>query len=347
MAKTQKKRGTRYMADRVELWGIGALKPYRNNPRHHSETQIQALMASIEKCGFLVPIIVDRSDQGILAGHCRLEAAKRLGLTEVSVIPVEHLNEAEIRFFRITDNKIPELGEWDQEVLARELAELGAAGLDFEAVGFTISELESAAAEIGALLPEPTNRRKSPARRSRKKTPRMPKQPHPRDYGAGTAVRRDHIAWQLWSERKALKGSVLDFGCGKDRHDGVARFDAFHAPDPKSLHATYDTIVCSDVLQVQPSDHLILQLLILLNRLLKPRGTALISVPANIALGINYSKTKGYRQGKTVSEWTTLIGQHFETELVTSEGCFAWSCRPLREKAGRGQHPTPATAQST
>ena len=102
---------------------LSELKPYKNNSRVHSETQINSLVAAIEHFGFTQPIIVDEK-YTILAGHGRFEAARLLGLTVVPVRIVSGLSDTEKKAYVIADNKIAEQSTWDQDILANELEEL-------------------------------------------------------------------------------------------------------------------------------------------------------------------------------------------------------------------------------
>jgi len=90
----------RAMASRIELWPIDRLKPYDRNPRTHSDAQVAQIAGSIAEFGFCSPILVD-SKAGILAGHGRLLAARKLDLAEVPVIPLDHLSETQKRAFLI------------------------------------------------------------------------------------------------------------------------------------------------------------------------------------------------------------------------------------------------------
>jgi len=86
------------LADRIELWPIENLRPYERNPRTHSEAQVDQIAASMVEFGWTNPILVDEN-AGILAGHGRLLAARKLRLAEVPVIRFEHLSEAQKRAY--------------------------------------------------------------------------------------------------------------------------------------------------------------------------------------------------------------------------------------------------------
>lgn len=113
------------------------------NPRIHSKTQIRRIAESISAFGFNVPVLVD-ANNGVIAGHGRLLAANELGWTEVPVIRLEHLSEAQARAFMIADNRLTEISAWDERLLAEQLKELSAMDLDFEidATGFEMGEID-------------------------------------------------------------------------------------------------------------------------------------------------------------------------------------------------------------
>jgi len=107
----------------VEYRRVEALVPYARNPRTHSEAQIAKIAASIVEYGWTNPILVD-GNNGIIAGHGRLAAARKLGLDEVPVIELAHLTPAQKRAYVIADNRLALNAGWDEEMLALELAEL-------------------------------------------------------------------------------------------------------------------------------------------------------------------------------------------------------------------------------
>src|SRR5690606_3007403 len=119
---------------KIEYMDIEKLVPYINNPRIN-DNAVDAVAASIAEFGFRNPLIIDKNNV-IIAGHTRLLAAKKLGLTEVPVVRADDLTEAQVKAYRIADNKTAELSEWDAEMLALELEEIG----DLF-TGFTESEL--------------------------------------------------------------------------------------------------------------------------------------------------------------------------------------------------------------
>ena len=110
------------------------LIPYINNPRNN-ENAIDKVASSIQEFGFKVPIVVDK-DNVVINGHTRLLASKKLGLEEVPCIIADDLSEAQIKAFRIADNKVSEYSTWDMELLQIELEALCEMGIDMEITGF-------------------------------------------------------------------------------------------------------------------------------------------------------------------------------------------------------------------
>ena len=141
MTNTPQANGLVALADRIELWPIDRLRPYERNPRTHSEVQVDQLAASMVEFGWTNPVLVDEQG-GILAGHGRLLAARKLGLAEVPVIRFEHLSEAQKRAYLIADNQLALQAGWSEELLAQELAWLRDERFDLDLVGFDASELE-------------------------------------------------------------------------------------------------------------------------------------------------------------------------------------------------------------
>jgi DNA modification methylase len=129
------------LADRIELWPIDRLRPYKRNPRTHSAAQVDQLAASMVEFGWTNPVLVDEQG-GILAGHGRLLAARKLGLTEVPVIRFEHLSEAQKLAYLIADNQLGLQAGWDDALLAEELAWLRGERFDLDLIGFDATELE-------------------------------------------------------------------------------------------------------------------------------------------------------------------------------------------------------------
>ncbi|MCB1390268.1 MAG: site-specific DNA-methyltransferase, partial [Rhodobacteraceae bacterium] len=126
---------------------ITALTGFDRNARMHSDKQIDMIGQSIREFGFNNPVLVDGKNT-VVAGHGRLEAARRLGLESVPTVRLEHLSEAQVRAYRIADNRIAELSDWDEDLLRLEILELSemelAGALDFEVslTGFDTPEID-------------------------------------------------------------------------------------------------------------------------------------------------------------------------------------------------------------
>lgn len=117
---------------------VDELIPYVNNPRENDDA-VDAVASSIKNFGFKVPIVIDSKNE-IVNGHTRLKAAKKLGMKEVPTIVADDLTDEQIKAFRLADNKVGELAEWNEDALAIELEELD--NLDFNMSDFGFEELE-------------------------------------------------------------------------------------------------------------------------------------------------------------------------------------------------------------
>ncbi|MFD3263547.1 site-specific DNA-methyltransferase [Phenylobacterium ferrooxidans] len=127
----------------MQLLPVGRLKPFANNARTHSEKQVAQIAASIQAFGFVNPILIDAEDH-VIAGHGRLEAAKRLGRESVPTLRIEHLSEDEKRAYVLADNRIALNAGWDPEILRIEFQHLTTVELDFdvEVTGFSTAEID-------------------------------------------------------------------------------------------------------------------------------------------------------------------------------------------------------------
>ena len=135
------KTSLRHMA--VVYRRISELRCRADNARRHSAKQIRQIARRVESFGFNVPILVD-AILTVIAGHGRILACQLLGWDEVPTICLEHLSEAQIRAFLIADNRLSELSEWNDELLAEQLRDLSVLDLNFdlEAIGFSTSEID-------------------------------------------------------------------------------------------------------------------------------------------------------------------------------------------------------------
>lgn len=134
----------------IERVPLEALVPYARNSRTHSEAQVAQIAASIREFGFTNPVLID-ADGGIIAGHGRVMAARKLGLKDVPCIALGHLTDAQKRAYVIADNKLALNAGWDEELLAVEFADLKDAGFDLELTGFSDEELQAMAGDVAPL----------------------------------------------------------------------------------------------------------------------------------------------------------------------------------------------------
>ena len=125
---------------KIETTPIEKLIPYARNSRTHSDQQIAQVAASIREFGFTNPVLID-SEDGIIAGHGRVMAARKLGLAEVPCIRLGHLTETQKRAYIIADNKLALNSGWDEEMLGLELADLREEDFDLGLMGFSEDEL--------------------------------------------------------------------------------------------------------------------------------------------------------------------------------------------------------------
>ena len=175
-------------ADKVERRAVASLVPYARNARTHSEEQVAQIAASIREWGWTVPVLVD--DQGsLIAGHGRVLAARKLGITDVPVMVARGWSAAQIASYRLTDNKLALNAGWDDEMLRLELGELGLEGFDLSLIGFSDFELKDDSGR--------SHRRPDRSRR-----------------GAGAAGRAGHEAGRRVAAGAASAGVRGLHGCG-------------------------------------------------------------------------------------------------------------------------------------
>jgi ParB-like chromosome segregation protein Spo0J len=129
-------------ADAVERRKISELTPYIRNARTHSDEQVAQIAASIKEWGWTVPVLVD-ADGGIIAGHGRIMAARKLGLTDCPVMVANNWSEAQKRAYILADNKLALNAGWDMVTLANEFHALNELGFDLGVTGFGADELAS------------------------------------------------------------------------------------------------------------------------------------------------------------------------------------------------------------
>ena len=132
----------------IEQIGIATLIPFAKNSRTHNDAQVAQIAASIREFGFTNPVLIDEAN-GIIAGHGRVLAARKLKLIEVPCIRLLHLTEAQKRAYIIADNKLALNAGWDEAMLKLELADLKALDFDLDLTGFTTDEIDALLADAG------------------------------------------------------------------------------------------------------------------------------------------------------------------------------------------------------
>lgn len=122
---------------KTENISIEQIKPYKRNTKKHDQTQIDNVAKSIEKYGFVQPLVIDK-DGVIVIGHCRFAAAKQIGMKEVPCVRVDDLTPDQVNALRIIDNKTNE-SPWDMELLPEELLSVDLSDFD---LNFSIDDIE-------------------------------------------------------------------------------------------------------------------------------------------------------------------------------------------------------------
>ncbi|MAY20778.1 MAG: DNA methylase N-4 [Erythrobacteraceae bacterium] len=174
----------------IEYRPIDSLTNYSNNPRKHPERQLVKLAGSITEFGFVMPVLIDE-DSVIIAGEARVVAAKRVGMAEVPVIIAHQWSKAQVRAYRLADNRLAELATWDEEALAIEIAAI----IEMDETPIEILGWETA--EIDLILEDSAKRDFSSDAADEQIQP------------PANAVSREGDVWQLGRHR-LLCGSSLD-----------------------------------------------------------------------------------------------------------------------------------------
>ena len=126
---------------KVEMIKVDDLIPYINNARRHSDEQVLQIASSIKEFGFNAPVLID-GQQGIIAGHGRVQAAKKLGMEEVPCIRLDHLTEDQRKAYILADNKIALNSTWDKDLLSIEIESLKEFDFDIGLTGFSDEDLQ-------------------------------------------------------------------------------------------------------------------------------------------------------------------------------------------------------------
>jgi hypothetical protein len=152
---------------KISLRPVGDLIPYINNPRTHSDEQVAVIAGSIREFGWTNPVLIDGRN-GIIAGHGRVLAARKLGLAQVPCIELAHLTEAQRRAYVIADNQTALRAGWSDELLRLELGQLQAANFDIEPAGLRSRRVGLGARACGRTGAHQSGRRTGGAEESRR-----------------------------------------------------------------------------------------------------------------------------------------------------------------------------------
>ncbi len=133
----------------IEILPTASLVPYARNARTHSDAQVAQIAGSMREFGWTNPVLID-GQGGIIAGHGRVLAAMKLGITEAPCIRLGHMTDTQRRAYVLADNKLAINGGWDLETLALEVSDLVGAGFDMSVTGFGLEEVEAYLAQANA-----------------------------------------------------------------------------------------------------------------------------------------------------------------------------------------------------
>ena len=128
------------MKHKIEYINVDKLSAYETNSRTHSDDQIRQIADSIKEFGFTNPVLIDQ-DGTIIAGHGRVQAAKKISMDEVPCIRLSHLSEAQRKAYVIADNKLAMNAGWDDDLLKSEIEALQMMDFDIDLLGFDVDEL--------------------------------------------------------------------------------------------------------------------------------------------------------------------------------------------------------------
>ena len=281
------------------------------NLRSHPPSQVAAMEAALEEIGSIAPVLARELPDGrleLIDGHLRKDMDPD---AELDVI-VTDLDEHEADKALLTFDATTAMAQFDP---ARTAALA-------ERVKLKSAELRNLVRAIPSVKPlRPVRPRQAAAAAD-------PADESARAYGGATAMTRGSGPFKLWRELGLLEGTVLDVGAGHDEHE-FAKYDPFHHPDPTPLAEAWDVVTCNYVLNVQPAEHLITQLVALLARIVKRDGKVLIAVRADVdetAAGV-----RGTQVSKTVGEWGALLEPFFvyvTPQAKGSSGFHAFVCTP-------------------
>lgn len=157
-----RKNGVAWPADKVERRAVAALIPYARNARTHSDAQVAQIAASIVEWGWTTPVLIDEAG-GIIAGHGRVLAARKLALPDVPVMVAAGWSDAQKKAYVLADNQLALNAGWDMDLLKVEVGDLSVTGFDLDLIGFDDKLLADLLADPNAGLTDPDEVPEPPA----------------------------------------------------------------------------------------------------------------------------------------------------------------------------------------
>ena len=301
------------------------LTPADYNPRTITPTARERMRAGIAEFGQVMPIVARRDDGMIIGGHQRLECAIALGEAKVPVVYLDDLSDDRAAALNVLLNNPKAQGEWDVPKLAEVIGTLDAEGFDATLTGFDTAELE----ELVAWAPPaaPAAKPDAGARKAAEGFSDEALEALQLLAGYGTAIDRDRPSLPMrWYKRHGLlKGAVLDYGCGRDKHQ-YGRFDPAYHPDYDLLLQRWDVVTCNFVLNVIPLEHNRHELSLAIRSLLAgSQGKALFAVWQKEEE--DTESVHGYQCGWDADQWERFFAFHWSAvERLGAAGFGGWRC---------------------
>ena len=314
--KKTKPRRKRKLTLQIEHMDLDGLKEHPRNEsiREHPAPGSQEWKALVEsmKDDYFDPIVWNKLNGFLVSGHLRRKVALSLGFRSADISVVEYDEDRHLARM-IAANK--SVGDWIDDELEGLLKELDGRGLNMGLTGHSDKELNRMLKEVEDLDAQDDDEET------------VTEKEMETFLGMGTAMKRDSLPIQFWKEKKLLKGDVLDFGSGNEKHE-FAKYDAKTHPGPEALTKEWDVVMSNYVLNVIPVDHLIIQTLALLKTMTKKKGKLLIAVRSDMNPGLHRT-ARGIQNIKTLAAWRQLLSVFFEIKEAKDEGSFfAFVCIP-------------------
>ena len=307
-------RRKRKLTLQIEHMDLDVLQEHPRNEsiRKHPSPGSQEWKALVEsmKDDYFDPIVWNRLNGFLVSGHLRRKVALSLGFKSADISVVEYDEDRHLARM-VAANK--NVGDWIDAELETLLKELDSRGLNMGLTGHSDKELNRMLKEAEDIQEDDEEE--------------VTEKEMETFLGMGTAMKRDSLPIQFWKGKKLLKGDVLDFGSGNEKHE-FAKYDPKTHPGPEALTKEWDVVMSNYVLNVVPVDHLIIQTLALLKSMIKKKGTLLVAVRSDMTPGLHRT-ARGIQNIKTLAAWRQLLSIFFEIKEANDEGSFfAFVCLP-------------------